>query len=349
MRGIIAIIISLFSIPLQAQEGPARDAVELQVRARLPSGYALESFEFRNFPSKVETGVGRTSVAGKMRLERDLFARSNFEWVRGRLIEEFLEAGMDVGSVDQLIADQLSPRLNVEMRRISAAGSLADFEMSLRYAATVTGIDFHSLSVAADQLPGTPRAEIPDRAFVAGSEQGERVVASLLAEQQACLDSASAREELQGQVRDFFAAGALVRLKQEKSGEQTLIYDVRCNEFSPWRVEDEDNASFMDVVCMADFAQPIRFHNVGIKPGMSRRVWFKVRVHGEPGQDPTARVRAHVLCEGDDGGVFCEDGQWHGSVGWGPVKTLAWTGSEFRGKTGYTSHYDGEASILTPQ
>ncbi len=122
MRGIIAIIISLFSIPLQAQEGPARDAVELQVRARLPSGYALESFEFRNFPSKVETGVGRTSVAGKMRLERDLFARSNFEWVRGRLIEEFLEAGMDVGSVDQLIADQLSPRLNAEMRRIARRG-----------------------------------------------------------------------------------------------------------------------------------------------------------------------------------------------------------------------------------
>ncbi len=222
MFNLIILLVLLCSNSVFAGGKPNKNEIAAYLNLISPKNFSVVSFEYKNFKGQV-AGSGRTSVAGTMRLQFDLYQDSRFKWVGHELVNK----GVPQNQIRSLIRTAHSTK---EYDIVSRKGLQISFKAELRYTETVTGFNFKGRAKH-PRITGRSKMEIPANEFVAGSPNGDNFLKTILVIYRKKVEREAELKRFVTQLSAFFSGSTLTVTRESKKGSpktRGLAYLIEC-------------------------------------------------------------------------------------------------------------------------
>lgn len=160
-----------------AQSEPSRNQIEQLLERLMPEHQDVADFTYKVFPEG-SGSYGRISVAGRARLNEDLYERGDNGWIKAQLSKQ----GLPPREVDYIVAAWLRDSVRSGYSVSTRSGQTRPFTVELDYEERVEGFAFSTRSRRYPDFDGVPRSRILSTDIVYGDAKSLQLVNSAVSE-----------------------------------------------------------------------------------------------------------------------------------------------------------------------
>jgi hypothetical protein len=172
---------------------PATNEYRLFIAHQVGDEFSVDELKCESYPA--ESGRGRASCNGALRLKQDLFSEG---WLSG----ELERVGLKSCEMEFLFGHHLPTSVAVTTR----VGTVVPLRADLLYEKQVDGYALEGM-VSFEHPQGKPRTEFPEGALEQGSQQAKAIIENAISRRNTIV---ARRQEIMNLVTDFFAKNAIV-------------------------------------------------------------------------------------------------------------------------------------------